>query len=78
VEKSSNERREISPIFFNKGKATITSHVAHSPNKDWAARGSRHRASKNSDTIGAMKRRDLLQSLPVAALLPASAWASLQ
>jgi hypothetical protein len=48
------------------------------PDNDWAACASRHRASKNSVTIGAVKRRSLLQSLPAAALLPASAWASLQ
>jgi len=55
------------------------------PNNGWEARASRQRASpselrasKNSVTIGAMKRRTLLQSLPAAALLPASAWASLQ
>jgi hypothetical protein len=35
-------------------------------------------AGKDSVTIGAMKRRSLLQSLPAAALLPTSAWASLQ
>jgi hypothetical protein len=34
--------------------------------------------SKDSVTIPAMKRRTLLQTLPAATLLPASAWASLQ
>src|SRR5258708_32308770 len=48
------------------------------PQNVCAASPARPRASKNSATITAMKRRSLLQSLPAAALLPASAWASLQ
>jgi hypothetical protein len=48
------------------------------PNNDSAARLSSHRAGKISARITAMKRRALLQSLPAAALLPASAWASVQ